>query len=104
MRPLEHSARLRQEADQVLRLVRLHDILRPYGKLYPTGSYFLDVMAYPDIDLYVTKLSITQLFEVGARIATCELVYQVVYEPSDDPVLLPGGLYLKSRVRYGNWG
>ena len=104
MQPLERSARLRQEANQVLSLVGLQDILRPYGKIYPTGSYFLDVMVYPDIDLYVTKLRLRQLFEIGAHIAACELVTQVVYEPSDDPVRLPGGLYLKSRVRYGDWG
>lgn len=104
MQPLERSARLKQEAEHVLRLAGLQEILRPYGKLYPTGSYLLNVMVYPDIDLYVTRLSLKQLFEIGASIAACELVSQVAYEPSDDPVLLPGGLYLKSRVRHGDWG
>ena len=50
MLPLERAAKLRQEANIVLGLVRLYDILRLYGKVFPTGSFFLDVMAYPDID------------------------------------------------------
>jgi len=104
MLPFEQSDKLKLEADFVLGLIRLDDILRPYGKVFPTGSYFLNVMVYPDIDLYIPKVSIDQLFMIGARIASCELVTQVVFERTDDPVNLPGGLYLKSRVRYGEWG
>jgi len=104
MLPLERSDKLRREADLVLGLIRLYDILRPYGKVYQSGSYFLDVMVYPDIDLYITKVNIDQLFEIGARIAGCELVTQVVFERTDDPVNMPEGLYLKSRVNYGDWG
>jgi hypothetical protein len=104
MLPLARSDMLRQEADLVLGFVRLYDILRPYGKVLYTGSYFLDVMVYPDIDLYITKVSINELFEIGAQIASCELVTQVVFERTDDPVHLPEGLYLKSRVNYGDWG
>ncbi len=104
MLPFERSDKLRLEADFVLGLIRLDDILRPYGKVFPTGSYFLNVMVYPDIDLYIPKVSIDQLFMIGARIASCELVTQVVFERTDDPVNLPGGLYLKSRVSYGEWG
>jgi hypothetical protein len=104
MLPLEHATRVRQEADQVLKLVRMYDILRQYGKLYLTGSYYLDVMVYPDIDLYITEVSISQIFEIGEQIATCKLVTQVVFEPTDDPVHMPDGLYLKSRLNYGEWG
>jgi hypothetical protein len=88
----------------VLGLTRIYDILRPYAQVYPTGSYFLDVMVYPDIDLYITRVSIEQLFEIGAQIATCEQVIQVVFERTDNPLLLPDGLYLKPRVNYGDWG
>lgn len=104
MLPLERSDKLRQEADLVLGLIRLNDILRRYGKVFPTGSYFLDVMVYPDIDLYITKVNMDQLFEIGAQIASCELVTQVVFEKTEDPKNMPEGLYLKSRVNYGEWG
>jgi len=103
MDPLERSAALRQEADLVLQKVRLHEILQPYGRLVPTGSYYLDVMIYPDIDLYISKVSIEELFAIGGQLAACEMVYQVVFERSRTADL-PGGLYLKPRIEYGQWG
>ena len=104
MLPLDHATKLRQEADIVLGLIRLYDILRPYGRVFATGSFFLDVMVYPDIDLYITKVNLEQLFNIGAQIARSELVSQVVFEKTDDPSLMPDGLYLKPRVNYGDWG
>jgi hypothetical protein len=103
MDPLERSAALRQEADLVLQKVRLHEILQPYGRLVPTGSYYLDVMIYPDIDLYISKVSIEELFAIGGQLAACEMMYQVVFERSRTAEL-PGGLYLKPRIEYGEWG
>jgi hypothetical protein len=104
MLPLERAAKLRHEADIVLGLIHVYDVLRLYAKVFPTGSFFLDVMAYPDIDLYITRVNLEQLFQIGARIARCELVIQVVFERTDDPVRMPNGLYLKPRVNYGDWG
>jgi hypothetical protein len=104
MLPLERAAKLRQEANVVLGLIRLYDILRLYGEVFPTGSFFLDVMAYPDIDLYLTKINLEQMFHIGAKLARCDLVIQVVFEKTDDPINLPNGLYLKPRIKYGDWG
>jgi hypothetical protein len=104
MNPFERAAKLSQEANVVLELIRLYDTLRGYGKVYPTGSFFLDVMAYPDIDLYITWVNLEQLFQIGAKVARCDRIQQVVFEKSDDPVNLPDGLYLKFRVDYGDWG
>ena len=104
MLPLDRAHTMRQEADVVLKLIGLDKILPSYAKVYPTGSYFLDVMVYPDLDLYITKVTIPQLFEIGAQIARNEIVFQVVFERTDDPQNLPGGLYLKPRLRYGDWG
>ncbi len=100
----ETADKLKKEANVVLHLVRMDEILQLYGQVYPTGSYYLDVMAYPDIDLYITRINLQQLFEIGSQIAACDLVSQVVYEKPDDPVNMPDGLYLKSRVNYGEWG
>ncbi len=102
--PLTHAARLRQEADEVMRLVQLHPILAPFGPVTFIGSYFLDLMVYPDIDLLIPPVTLEQLFAMGAQLADSPWVNQIVYEPSDDPVNLPGGLYLSPRVRYGSWG
>jgi hypothetical protein len=104
MEPLDLADKLRLEADKVLEMVHLPEILPTYGKVFTTGSYYLDVMAYPDIDLYITKISVEQIFAIGAQIAACGQVTQVVFEPTDDPVHMPHGLYLKARVNYGQWG
>jgi hypothetical protein len=101
--PIARSAALRQEADVVLREIGLRDILSPYGRIVPSGSYVLDIMMYPDIDFYISKLPVVELFEIGSQLARCELVYQVVFEKSR-VAGLPGGLYLKPRIDYGDWG
>jgi hypothetical protein len=101
--PLKRAARLKQEADFILQAVNLVEIVQPYGRITPTGSYYLDVMAYPDIDLYLSKVSVAELFAIGGQMAACDLVYQVVFEKSQT-TRLPGGLYLKPRIRYGEWG
>ena len=100
--PVERAVKLREEADLVTQEVNLYETLNPFGRIVPTGSYFLDLMMYPDIDLYISRVSIHQLFEIGARLATAEKVFQVVFEKSRTP-RLPGGLYLKARIDYGNW-
>lgn len=99
---LERASKLRKEADLVMQAVGLEEILHPYGGMTPTGSYFLDLMVYPDIDLYMPKVAIGQLFEIGARLAGYPIVNQVLFEKSDLPGL-PDGLYLKPRIDYGDW-
>jgi hypothetical protein len=101
--PLERAAALRQEADIVLDRAGLLENLSTLGPVTPTGSYYLDLMAYPDIDLQVPAVPIPALFQAAGRIAQNELVTALNFEKSDDPGL-PGGLYLKARVQYGDWG
>lgn len=78
-------------------------LLSRYGRVVPTGSYYLDVMVYPDIDLYISEISIGDLFDIARQLAENESLRAIVFEKSDD-ASLPGGLYLKARVAYGNWG
>lgn len=101
--PVERSAILRQEADVVLQKVRLCEILGPYGRIVPTGSYYLDLMMYPDIDTYIPKVSVEELFAIGGQLAKCDRIYEVVFQKSR-MAILPGGLYLKPRIEYGEWG
>ncbi len=103
MNPLERAEQLRQEADAIMRDIRLAEIVRAYGLLVPTGSYFLDVMVYPDLDVMISQVSIAQLFEIAGQLAEAEAVFQVVFEKARDPDP-PGGLYLKPRIARGNWG
>lgn len=100
---LQRAKRLKAEADDLLQKIRLDEIIQPYATITPTGSYFLDVMVYPDIDLYISQVSIEQLFHIAAQLAQSELVIAVVFEKSVNPSL-PGGLYLKPRLAWGDWG
>jgi hypothetical protein len=99
---LERSAKLRSEADRMLQEIHLQSILQPYRPVFSTGSYFLDVMVYPDIDLYIPLISIEQLFRIGGQLACSSKVFQVKFEKSFLENL-PGGLYLNCRVEYGDW-
>jgi hypothetical protein len=101
--PLKHANTLKREANYVLERVKVNQILASYGKVTPTGSYFLDTMVYPDIDLYLSKVSIPTLFEIGGKLAAHELTTEIVFEKSS-LTALPGGLYLKARFDYGEWG
>jgi hypothetical protein len=101
---MQQADQLHQEADLLMETIGLREILQPYRPIYLVGSYYLDVMAYPDLDIYFQTVSLAQLFGIGAQIAKSELVTQVVYEPSVDEVDPPGGRYLKARFRYGDWG
>lgn len=103
MNPIERSSTLRREADLIMQEIGLLGILSKYGRVVPTGSYFLDVMIYPDIDLYLSKVSIEELFQIAGQLAVSEMVRVIVFEKSADP-RLPSGLYLKARVAYGDWG
>ena len=100
---IERSSLLRREADFILKETGLLAILSRRGKVTFTGSYFLDVMVYPDVDLWMPKVSQEEIFHMAAEIAVSPLVQQVVFEKSNEPSL-PGGLYLKARVDYGDWG
>jgi hypothetical protein len=101
---IQRADQLHQEADLLMEMISLREILQPFGPIYLTGSYYLDVMVYPDLDLYFQIVSLAQLFGIGAQIARSELVIQVVSEPSVDGADLPGDRYLKARIRYGDWG
>lgn len=102
--PLQRAALLKTEADLLLAHLGLEELLRSAaGRVEFTGSYLLDLMAYPDIDVMAASLSIEQVFALGARLARRPGVIQLVFEPSRDPDL-PGGLYLKARVEWGDWG
>lgn len=50
---LEKSARIRLEADSLLKEQGIENLLRRFGDVIYTGSYALDLMVWNDIDLYL---------------------------------------------------
>jgi hypothetical protein len=104
MDPLERATLLQQEAGQVLEHLGLVDLLHTCSaKVQFTGSYFMGLMAWPDIDMEASLASIDQVFAVAAQLAKVPRVNQVVFEPSSIP-RLAGGLYLRPRIAWGDWG
>jgi len=102
MTPEDRSRALRQEADEVLDLVRLHALCAPIGELRPTGSYFMDLMMYPDVDLYLPPTTPDALLKVAVELAKQDCVQRINYirgGPGD----LKDGLYLKPVVAHGGW-
>jgi hypothetical protein len=68
MDPLARASLLHQEADEILQIIRFHEIMAPFGPLTFTGSYFLDLMAFPDIDVEAPTMTEGQIFDVLARL------------------------------------
>jgi hypothetical protein len=101
--PIKRAALLRQEAFFIMQETGLMRSLVHRSKVTFTGSYFMDTMVYPDLDVYIAEVPLDEMFQIGAEAAASPLVQQVVFEKGDLPSL-PGGLYLKVRVEYGDWG
>lgn len=62
---------IRAEADEILWERGLYHLLAQHGKVYPTGSYALQLMAWRDLDLYLVAPGITvgAFFGLGRQIA-----------------------------------
>ena len=103
MTPEERSRKLRKEADEVLKMIDLRRHCAPIGEVVPTGSYYMDLMMYPDIDLYLPHTTIEKLFALAAKFANIKCVKEVVFQKGDKGDLA-GGYYLKPIVEHGNWG
>jgi len=103
MDPLTRAASLHQEAGIILQAIRFQEILRPYGKITFTGSYFLGLMAYPDIDVEMPPLTQVQIFNVLGQFFEHPWVDKVELERPNEP-RLPGGIYFMLRIVHGNWG
>ncbi len=102
MHPIEISAKLREEADELLREIGLEELCRDIGKLTPTGSYYLDLMIYPDIDLYLPPAKPRQLFQIAAHLVENHPVVRVNFlNGGSGP--LKNALYIKPVIAVGDW-
>ena len=102
MTPIERAYKLKQEADDLLQKIDLATLCRPIGEMTATGSYFLDLMMYPDIDLYLPPATPTQLFKIVSQLAENHPVIRVNYEKGGRGPLA-SALYIKPVIAVGNW-
>jgi hypothetical protein len=103
MTPEERSNALKQEADVVMKMINLEKHCEYIGKPVLTGSYFMDLMMYPDIDLYLPVTMPDTLLSLAMQFAKYDCVRKINFEKGG-PGDLAKGLYLKPMIEYGNWG
>jgi len=103
MTPEDRSRALKQEADEVLDLIGLEALVAPIGPLTPTGSYFMDLMMYADIDVNIPLTSPERLVGVGMELSKLDCVRKLRYLRGGDGDLRDS-FYLKPEVQYGEWG
>ncbi|MFC1714968.1 hypothetical protein ACFL6S_14970 [Candidatus Poribacteria bacterium] len=106
--PLDIANRLHEEADQIVYGSGIDRILQSYGEVFYTGSYFLNVMVWPDIDITMVlesdPPSIEDFFRMGTEIAKTDGVISLGFtnffrRQSPD---LPEGLYWGGRLNMGS--
>jgi hypothetical protein len=107
MTPEERARKLRKEADVVLKMINLERHCARIGQVIPTGSYFMDLMMYPDIDLYIPYTNIKDIFALAAKLAQYDSVAEIVFQKGSSigwRKELAKGYYLKPIIEYGKWG
>ena len=102
---IKHSRYLRQEASELLNKEGLLSILNAFGTTQVIGSYSLDTMTWPDIDISMNlpdEQNVERFFELGKRIATKFQITKMSY--SNHFIRnFPGfdhGLYWGIQLRY----
>ena len=102
---IKHSRHLRQEASELLNKEGLLSILNAFGTTQVIGSYSLDTMTWPDIDISMNlpdEQNVERFFELGKRIATKFQITKMSY--SNHFIRnFPGfdhGLYWGIQLRY----
>ncbi|MHA2038950.1 MAG: hypothetical protein ACW98X_21155 [Promethearchaeota archaeon] len=103
MNPIERSKIIKKEADEVLKNINLVQHCEKIGKVTYTGSYFLDLMMYPDIDLYLPESNINEILNLAKTFAQYESVEKINFRKGI-PGPLRNALYLSPRVEVGSWG
>jgi hypothetical protein len=91
------SRDIKKEADQFLSKTLLLEELSKFGLPHISGSYFLDLMTWRDLDIYleVNSLEVTKCFELGKELANLlkPVKMQFRNETGAGTAGLPHGLY-----------
>ncbi len=101
---LQIAGRLRQEADELIHRRGLGEILSSFGRVWYRGSYEMDTMVWPDLDIHMVMepepLCVEAFFMMGSRIAELDGVSSMRFDdcarhPREG---LPEGLYWDIRL------
>lgn len=103
------AKKLKDEGQQLLRSTGLLSLLNQYGQVFYTGSFALNLMAWPDIDLYLVPekwpLARPQLGCLLSAFSAYENMLQIKVEMPGmhNKHFLPKGIYIGLKLRYGKW-
>ncbi|KQC12913.1 MAG: hypothetical protein APR63_01715 [Desulfuromonas sp. SDB] len=101
---LDKSRKLHEQAIELLYEGGIHKILSSKAKVFYTGSYNLDLMVWPDIDIYLSiqnnPFDKEIFFDIGKEIALLPDVVSLKYKDhrSYPLEILPRGLYWNIRI------
>jgi len=102
----EQDRQLREEADELLSSRGIIKILEHYGKVYISGSYFLQLMTWRDLDIYLENDSITveEFFELGKELVTALTPRKMSFHSNRELRIAdePKGLYWGIRAGFQN--
>lgn len=102
--PIDVADELEREANGIILDRGLDSVLRDHGKVFYKGSYFLNVMTWPDLDIDLVirpdPYSVDAFFELGKELAQFQGVWGMhfrncISHPHDR---LPKGLYWGMRM------
>jgi len=105
---IEIADNLHREADRIIYDSGIDKILNTYGNVFYTGSYFLNVMVWQDLDITIVMkpdpYSIEAFFEIGRKIARIDFVTSLRFDNFYKRKVqnLPEGLYWGIRFDSGN--
>ncbi len=69
----ELNSTIKSEADGILYENGLMHVLNKFGKALVSGSYFLELMTWRDLDIYLAndEMDVNSFFELGKELALC---------------------------------
>jgi len=103
--PVAYADQLHRDADELLVGRGIDSLLRSHGQVFYTGSYAMDLMAWPDIDIVMMLepglRSVTDFFGIGRQIAQLDGVLSMSFRNClrERPEGLPEGLYWGARLK-----
>ena len=91
------SKSIKKNIDNLIYKKGLNNILQSYGQIFYTGSYYLDVMIWPDLDIEMSlnpdPFSLKAFFEIGEKIADKFKVLSMTFYNRIDFPINEKGLY-----------
>ena len=86
---------IRQEAHRILTELGLEELLKGYGEPFVSGSYYLDLMTWRDLDIYIDLIEENRFFQLTFELAHLLKPHRINYrnEIASGREGKPPGLY-----------